>query len=188
MKTSFINLALFVASVAASPDVSPIEIEVRGLEPHDASGLHSRSDIHKRNGMLYCGIMANGDGMNLRSLYDDFGGETYTAPANGCIRAKCWNTSGVYVCNDRSTPLTVSGNEIKKHLINILDRCCLLNADLSRNNGVHTNGQQFTDALGGFNVVAGYADCKEDKYVKPTDEGGQGVNGQACWKIQEYIG
>lgn len=123
MKVSFINLALLVASVAANaaPDVSPVEIEVRGLGPHDASGLHSRSDIHKRNGMLYCGIMAStfmisrcvsllapqkctnrrvdGDGMNLRSLYDDFGGETYTAPAHGCIRAKCWNTSGVYVCN-----------------------------------------------------------------------------------------
>lgn len=31
------------------------------------------------------------------------------------------------------------------------------------NDGYYTNGQQFTDALGGFNVVGSYADCKEDK-------------------------
>ncbi|KAJ4387851.1 hypothetical protein N0V93_008454 [Gnomoniopsis smithogilvyi] len=199
MKASSIQLALLVASVAASPtpDASPdaatdaipgLQFEVRDLETRDASGLHERSQLSKRNGWLYCGMMANGSGNNLRSLYDDFGGETYTAPAHGCIRAKCWNTSGVYVCNDKATALTVSGTEIKKHLINILEKCCMWNTDGTQNYGYYTNGQQFTDALGGFNVVAGYADCKEDKYVKPTNEGGAGVNGKTCLKYQQYIG
>lgn len=134
MKAFLIPLALLVASVSATsaPEEFPepaIEagVEERGVELRDASGFHKRGVNHKRNGWLYCGMMASkfldeyflmdfplyaiiqsncankstqdGDQNNLRALYDDFGSETYTAPAHGCIRAKCWNTSGVYVCN-----------------------------------------------------------------------------------------
>lgn len=66
MKASLIQIALLVASVAANPtpDAAPdaasgIEVEVRGLETRDASGLHERSALHKRNGWLYCGITAS---------------------------------------------------------------------------------------------------------------------------------
>lgn len=59
--------------------------------------------------------------------------------------------------------MTVSGNEIKKHLHNILEHCCVYHNDGSWNGGMEMSGQQFTDALGGFNVVGSYADCKESK-------------------------
>lgn len=66
MKTFSITLALLVAAVVASPApdaapeaISEAQVEVRDLEARDASGIHERSDISKRNGWLYCGIMAS---------------------------------------------------------------------------------------------------------------------------------
>lgn len=66
MKTLSIALALLVAAVAANPaaEAAPeaipeAQIEVRDIEACDASGLHERSNISKRNGWLYCGIMAS---------------------------------------------------------------------------------------------------------------------------------
>lgn len=66
MKTFSITLALLVAAVTAGPApeaapeaISEAQIETRDIEVRDASGLHERSDISKRNGWLYCGIMAS---------------------------------------------------------------------------------------------------------------------------------
>lgn len=66
MKAFLIPLALLVSSVAATsaPEEFPepaLEAgsEETGLDLRDASGFHKRGAVHKRNGWLYCGMMAS---------------------------------------------------------------------------------------------------------------------------------
>lgn len=82
----------------------------------------------------------------------------------------------------------MTGNEIAKHAINIVERCCTYSATGSKFYSYYMAGQQFTDALGGnWNVVVGYANCNHDASQKPSDIGGWGVN-ESCQRFSTYIG
>lgn len=63
--------------------------------------LEARSDTII--GEHYCGIFANADSDNTKSLLNSLSGDgkndEYTIAAHGCYRVACHNTSGVYVCN-----------------------------------------------------------------------------------------
>ncbi|KAL8357200.1 hypothetical protein RB598_002170 [Gaeumannomyces tritici] len=77
-------------------------------------------DEYKRpwplNGTRWCGIYDTGWMPNARTLisetphkmeYDDWKTEI-TIPPKTCLRIKCWNTTGLYMCNARLHEITVN--------------------------------------------------------------------------------
>lgn len=89
---------------------------------------------------------------------------------------------------DNFYALPVTGAEIAKHAINIVQRCCINSASGSKLYGHSMAGQQFTDAVGGnWNVIVGYANCNHAATQKPSDLGGWGVN-ESCQRYNTYIG
>lgn len=167
------------------------------IEARDGTDASTAKHLNKRNGMLYCGSFMPANYRDASYLVEDMGNShpnTYhSVDAHGCRRVACNNTSAVYVCNDRSTGLSLNNAEIVKHTVTIRQKCCIHNAYGGLDEQAQSEGQQFTDALGGnFNVIIAYGNCnhadtrKPDTYGHPT--GAKNVNGWGCFPAQMYIG
>ncbi|KAF3760449.1 hypothetical protein M406DRAFT_72943 [Cryphonectria parasitica EP155] len=155
----------------------------------DNTGLHDRS-LEPRNGMLYCGNFASGNGAMANELLAEVMNENtlHTIGATGCLRVKCRDTTAIYACNDNPHSITIKGKEIEVHGENILQRCCIHSSTGSMLYGYSMAGQQFTNADGGnWNVIIGYGDCNHSDTEKPSVLGGWGVN-TSCKEMSEYIG
>ncbi|KAJ4408039.1 hypothetical protein N0V82_009778 [Gnomoniopsis sp. IMI 355080] len=211
---SLTQITLLVASaallVSAGPTSTPALEAVRTLSEadelvpglvrsipeeayFDARSITDAGDprLQKRNGELYCGTFASADFYNGHELVRNMINsptDQHTIAANGCLRTSCMNTSGVYVCNDRSGALTVTNAQIDEHVKNILGRCCMHNKNGQADEQKQSGGQQFTDALGGgWNVILAYANCNHDATQKPSTYNGGTVNGIGCLPASFYI-
>lgn len=202
--TALYHLSVLMATVAALPEPQPIsypESEPVVADPgfqgdladrdlFDASGLHLKTDlekrnqIQKRNGWLHCGNLPDGDRPNSLRLLNELkgSGTQYTINGGTCLRVKCWNTTGIYVCNDQRNGVTVSGQAIWERGWIIANRCCL--GGIAGTWNPQINGQQFTDAQGGYNVLIGYANCNHWAGRKPSTYG----NGGKCKRTDQWIG
>lgn len=202
MKSSvFYRLMTLMASVAAVAAAEPLAEPLIGVvhrSPeeralYDASGAHLLADLerrsthalNKRNGWLHCGQFPDADRSNAQDQMNQLGTGDYIVPARRCLRVKCWNTTGTYVCNDQGVDLHVSGTAIKQRAQIIMNQCC---ENTSAGGGTklwQISGQQFTDAQGGYNVILAYSNCNHDRLQAPdTYIGGAG---SVCGRINKYI-
>ncbi|KAF3766579.1 hypothetical protein M406DRAFT_330384 [Cryphonectria parasitica EP155] len=154
-----------------------------------AGAIDIRSEVV--HGMQYCGNFANADGSMSTQLVDKLGegdlkDRQYTVAAHGCNRVQCWDTSGVYVCNDNDSELTVSGEQVSDVGELILSGCCMFSASGKDIGQEIMSGQQFTQW--GWNVIVAYADCNVPITEKPSNLGGYGVNGGTCWEYSSMAG
>ena len=72
--------------------------------------------------------------------------------------------------------MTVRGTEIGDAAQHIFNNCCRTDYTNNKYNA-GISGQKFIRD-GKVNVVLGYGNCGHDNFVKPSEEGGQGVNGK----------
>jgi len=165
----------------------PMYVDVRSI----TDGSDPR--LQKRNGQLYCGNLASadfGDGHDLVINAQNRGNDVKTIAAHGCLRTGCINTSGLYVCNDRNTPLSLKNSDIIAHCRTILTKCCIHNSLGQYDQQHQSGGQQFTDALGGgWNVIIAYANCNHPDTRKPDTYSNSHpqVNGWGCLGASMYI-
>jgi hypothetical protein len=187
------------AAIAAPSDITSSAVSERDLkrEPdiadlytglpeerdlYDASGLHLRSEmphIAKRNGWLHCGNMPGADQNNAWEQMTQLGTGNYVIPGRTCLRVKCWNTTGTYVCNDQGGSIAVSGQAIYQRALIIMDHCCMVGGPKK-----WISGQQFTDSQGGYNVILAYSNCNHDKYQSPSSYGPADSH---CLRSDSYI-
>ncbi|KUI53629.1 hypothetical protein VP1G_01047 [Cytospora mali] len=113
----------------------------------------------------YCGNFATGDREDLNTgeekLMDDVRYNDCWAPANGCLRLFCYETSAIYLCNDNDHELDISCYNDGYLARRIREACCP-SAGIS--------GQMFhpTD---NYNVVVGYGNCNHNLLVPPYAPG-----------------
>ncbi|ROW04344.1 hypothetical protein VSDG_00993 [Cytospora chrysosperma] len=150
----------------------------------DAAAIGYRTDVSV-DGTLVCGSFATGSKNQAPGLVADLrsGGKisdkTWDIEAGTCNRVHCWDTTGIYICNDAGRSLTVRGTDIGDAAQHIYDNCC--RTDYTSNNKFNAgiSGQKFVkNGTVDFNVVLGYGDCQHSADIRPSDEGGQGVNGK----------
>ncbi|KAF3766075.1 hypothetical protein M406DRAFT_68456 [Cryphonectria parasitica EP155] len=165
-------LLLLTATAAAAALATPAPPQ---LEPRADESL---------DGTLFCGNFATGAKGTASGLLTDLDAgahgkisrKEFTVAAGGCQRVTCWDTTGIYVCNDESTTLTLSGNDVWYAANSVYKLCCRQDySGLTYNPGI--SGQKFirTDTHD-YNVVIGYGDCKHPVDVRPSAQGGGGVN------------
>ncbi|OIW34623.1 hypothetical protein CONLIGDRAFT_709932 [Coniochaeta ligniaria NRRL 30616] len=114
----------------------------------------------------FCGVFATADKRNLMEIQYDLrmAGGDCTIPARTCLRLSCWNTSGIYFCNDNDYQVTIQCAYVADFASYIGTQCC--KSDFTKSKGI--SGQAFS-ALG-WNVCVGYANCNH-----PADRDAPGI-------------
>ncbi|KAB5551059.1 hypothetical protein GE09DRAFT_1222872 [Coniochaeta sp. 2T2.1] len=139
---------------AAAGLVAPIAASPRGEGRPFA--LTSKSVLGKKVeiGAIVCGNFATADKRNFMQLQYDLrkhGGNS-TIGGKQCYRVSCWNTSGIYVCNDNEGEVEIP-NETIANFASHAGGCC--KSSFTRSKGL--SGQAFSNE--GWNVGVGYANC-----------------------------
>lgn len=95
--------------------------------------------------------------------------------AYSCVRVRCHNTSGIYLCNDSDSPAEASHDKIEKGALRVESSC---NGDW-RNKAV--SGEYFISH--NISVVVGFANCRSSPHRRPETYMPPGPNGKAYkWK------
>ncbi|KAJ4410255.1 hypothetical protein N0V82_009307 [Gnomoniopsis sp. IMI 355080] len=137
------------------------------------------------DGTLYCGIFASGDRTTASGLLTDLDAgangkvahSSFTIPSGGCERVHCWDTTGIYACNDDSKAITLSGNDIWAVVNHVFKICCQEIVDMFGATGPGLSGQKFIRGTGeNWNAVIAYGNCRSSNTIKPSDAGGWNVN------------
>ncbi|PSS00603.1 hypothetical protein BD289DRAFT_479478 [Coniella lustricola] len=136
------------------------------------------------DGTLFCGNFATGSKATAAGLLTDLDAgangkishSEFVNSAGACQRVTCWDTTGVYVCNDESQSLTISGNQVYTAANSVYKLCCRVDySGLTYNPGI--SGQKFIKTGEyNYNVIISYGDCNHPVNVRPSQEGGYGVN------------
>lgn len=94
-------------------------------------------------------------------------------PARTCRRFACWNTSGLYLCNDNDHAIDVRcADGFDRFAKLIAYGCCRKDRLLSPGG----SGQIVTDQ--GYRVVVAYANCRHGRDDDVPGAGGQNPNGK----------
>ncbi|ROV97401.1 hypothetical protein VMCG_06924 [Cytospora schulzeri] len=180
MKTFLTYSTSILLSIAALVASAPTSATEESSNNSTVPNLEARSN--EIVGEHYCGVFANADSNNAKSLVQSLGSDKtnnkYSIGAHGCYRVACHNTSGVYVCNDNDFELIVNGKDVANAADYITRHCCYAADVAGRGSYSIRSGQQFTQW--GWNVAVGYADCKAGATQRPSDAGGWGVNPGTC--------
>ncbi|ROW08356.1 hypothetical protein VMCG_03243 [Cytospora schulzeri] len=127
---------------------------------HEPGGPYPYGDYHH-----YCGNVATGDRVDLNTgegeLMDNVWYNDCWAPAKGCLRLFCYETSAIYLCNDNDHEISLSCYNVG-YLARRTRQACCPSAGVS--------GQMFhpTD---NYNVVTGYGNCNNDPLLPPYAPG-----------------
>ncbi|KAK3388299.1 hypothetical protein B0T20DRAFT_365263 [Sordaria brevicollis] len=142
---------------------------------------------------LYCGIFSTGYMETLDALLWDFKKTNniinYIIGWRECRRLACKDTSGIYICNDTTQTVRVTGQRVYDLGKIPSDNCCHQGpADAPTKKAGHgMSGQKFTGT--GFNVILAYANCnfgeKEYRPSKGPPDNPWGPN-QEC--VTEFFG
>ncbi|KAK5163345.1 uncharacterized protein LTR77_010718 [Saxophila tyrrhenica] len=168
---SLITAFLALAAAIAVPPSSHSSPDPRALAKRI---LQKRYNTHTLTS-ISCGGYSTADtvdtGKNINNLNN---GDEKTVAAGTCNRIGCYNTSGVYVCNDNDFDITFTGADGSAFAGLILGVC------YDGGEGHHpVSGQAFTSDNDGFNVVVGFCDNDDDVATKPSDYTPPGPNGNA---------
>ncbi|KAL8306111.1 hypothetical protein RB600_008814 [Gaeumannomyces tritici] len=95
-------------------------------------------------------------------------------PARTCRRFACWNTSGLYLCNDNPHAIRVfCADSFDRFAKIVAYDCCRADRFVGRGG----SGQIVTDQ--GYRVVVAYANCRHGRDDDVPGTGGENPNG-AC--------
>ncbi|KAK3352120.1 hypothetical protein B0H65DRAFT_547096 [Neurospora tetraspora] len=126
---------------------------------------HRKRTVPKYDSALYCGIFATGYREDISSLLWDFHTQKniihYIVGWRECRRVACKNTSGIYICNDTTQTVRVTGERIYSLGKIPSDNCCHQGPpeNPTKKAGHGMSGQKFTGT--GFNVIVAYANCNK---------------------------
>lgn len=104
---------------------------------------------------LVCGLYSTADKRNAVQLLYDLRkrGGTCVTPTKKCTRHACWNTSGVYICNDNDHDVSLDCEIVANFAASVANNCCT-----ATKSGV--SGQQWSDQ--NWNAIISYANCNHD--------------------------
>lgn len=206
MKITF-TAAFLLELAAALATIPRAELQSEDLDsnynmsvvPRGEEGWHG-------SGKAVCGKYANADYGKINDLVYDMDNKNYnkewTIGGGQCNRVSCWDTSALYVCNvsfsllllipistkqgetttnvalqDNPDPITVKGKQIGIAMKWVRLHCCFA-GPRSKDSDNFVNGQQFTPW--GWNVNAGYGNCRDPPEIRPHMAGGWDVNKGTC--------
>lgn len=139
-KTTIALLAtLSPALVAASP-VSTANDEHTSSNP---ANVFQRTITKRNNVSVACGLWAT---VNFGDAGDGLGEDADEVPVGprSCNRIGCYDTSGVYVCNDQDVEIVIPMSEAIDQVNYLKDTCGAADGDFG-------SGQVFSDSYGGYN-------------------------------------
>ncbi|KAK7747405.1 hypothetical protein SLS53_001660 [Cytospora paraplurivora] len=103
----------------------------------------------------YCGNFATGDREDVNTgaheLMDDVWYNDCWAPAKGCLRLFCYETSAIWLCNDNDHEIDISCYNVG-YLADRIRKACCPSAGIS--------GQMFHPTEN-YNVIVGYGNCND---------------------------
>jgi len=104
---------------------------------------------------LVCGLYSTADKRNSVQLLYDLRkrGGTCVTGAKKCTRHACWNTSGVFICNDNDHDVAIDCETVANFAAGVANNCCT-----STKSGI--SGQQWSDQ--NWNAIISYANCNHD--------------------------
>ncbi|KAK3709709.1 hypothetical protein LTR37_010736 [Vermiconidia calcicola] len=163
MRSTLNTFAVGAAALATLADSKP-------LAPYRLEGmkLHRRAVTEVICGLYPSADIAN-NGENLRNL-EDKGGDV-TVSANSCNRIGCFNTSGVYVCNDNDEDITIPMSEATEQMLYLMSIC--IGGNSIGKDAV--SGRVKVDA--GWNMNVGYCNGNDSPSIPPSGYGWPGPNG-----------
>jgi hypothetical protein len=157
------------------------------------SHLRKRYDTVHNLASISCGGFSSADTVDTSKNVGNLNtGSEASVAAHSCIRVGCYNTSGVYLCNDgyrrkrsklietfadfdSDSDLTILTSDVSA-FAGLISAVC----DGDEGEGHHpVNGQAFTSDQGGYNVVVGYCNGNDDPTVPPSAYTPPGPNGYA---------
>lgn len=115
-----------------------------------------------------CGLWSTGKAYDIGSGLGEDADEV-TVAANSCGRIGCYDTSGVYVCNDQDVEITIPMDEAIAQ-VDYLNLLC-------RGGENTVSGQVFSDSYGGYNLNIGYCNNNHPLDARPSDYTFPGPNG-----------
>ncbi|KAG8160526.1 hypothetical protein KVR01_010062 [Diaporthe batatas] len=137
---------------------------------------------HSDSGRLHCGIFGSGaintaQDMYSKMRYKSLKDKMFTIKPGQCDRVHCYDTTGIYVCNDGPVNVALKGEWIAKGIRCILDNCCKTEmTGFKYHNGI--SGQYFIKGMGqNMNINVGYGNCRDPPSIRPSNAGGWDVNG-----------
>ncbi|KAL8282861.1 hypothetical protein RB600_006037 [Gaeumannomyces tritici] len=113
----------------------------------------------------YCGQFHVGDRRNAHKLIEKIPQEmpykewsdNFTMPAKTCTRVKCWNTSGLYMCNPTRRDITVETVSQMRRALRMANKCCTAARYINR--GHFGSSGEFRDDAG-WSAISAYANCR----------------------------
>lgn len=170
-----------VGLVTAVVPGTRVELETEDVDNNGTMALAERQEKGHGRGRAICGKYANGNYVMSKKLIweldNKLANRDYTIGAGQCDRVHCWDTTGIYVCNDNKKPITLKGKEISISLYYIRTMCCHMGPRTKTTDNA-LSGKQFTPW--GWNSNIGYANCNDPPSIRPTVAGGWGVNPGTC--------
>ncbi|EAA28190.1 hypothetical protein GE21DRAFT_8480 [Neurospora crassa] len=133
-----------------------------------AGMAHRKRTVPKYDSALYCGVFATGYKEDISALLWDFHTKQniihYIVGWRECRRVACKNTSGIYICNDTTQTVRVTGERIYTLGKIPSDNCCHQGPpeNPTKKVGHGMSGQKFTGT--GFNVIVAYANCNKGEW------------------------
>ncbi|KAK5170894.1 uncharacterized protein LTR77_004038 [Saxophila tyrrhenica] len=172
MFTKAHTVAMAAAAFSNIVAASPITLNATMM----MDGLLMKRDLSE----VICGFYPSADGWetenknepNLRGKGD----QNVHVAAGSCSRVGCYNTSGVYVCNDQDSDLDVPMNEVVD-LLDYLGQICLHKKTDDGGQDGNGSGRVTTTDRGGYNVNIGYCNGNDSPSIPPSGYGWPGPNG-----------
>lgn len=126
------------------------------------------------NTAVSCGTWATANAGDAGRGLGSNGDDAVFVAAGACGRVGCYDTSGVYVCNDQSDDLAFGMDEVVAQVAWLKEVC-----------GEHgaVSGQVFSEEHGGYNVNVGFCDSGDPvtkgpgEYVRVSSSWGGGMVG-----------
>jgi hypothetical protein len=119
-----------------------------------------KRDTERHLNSISCGTFSSADNLDSYDNIDWLNDQDHAVYVAGrtCLRERCKNTSGIFICNDNIEGINVQTTDVAA-FADLITYVC----GSGSGEGSHaTNGQIFTSDSGGYNVVVGYANCNDD--------------------------
>ncbi|KAK3710743.1 hypothetical protein LTR37_010162 [Vermiconidia calcicola] len=157
------SLALGVAAFSALAAASAVPRTSPNANALAARRLQKRYNEHSLTS-ISCGLYSSADTVDTSHNIDNLNnGNEKPIAAGTCNRIGCFNTSGVYVCNDNAEDITVT-NADGSAFAGLIAGVCYNGGE-----GHHPlSGQAFTSDQGGYNVVVAFCDSHDPVDTPPS--------------------
>ncbi|KAK5166906.1 uncharacterized protein LTR77_007635 [Saxophila tyrrhenica] len=162
MHSKMPSAVLFSTLFGVLVGCSPVTLDAVRMDA--PVSLNDRS-LRKRTSVtgLTCGNWATADIAYTNKNIENLGqkDDPVSIPANSCGRVGCYNSSGVYICNDQDVDIEIQMGEVVEVLTQLSETCYVGHSPYG------ISGQIFMDSLGGYNLNIGYCDNNDPNLTGP---------------------